>query len=64
MNMEPKNGWITYGGVRSVRVQVLGKVGGCYRVRFPTKKLGLKGHVGAVPRGSVSFDAPHLNVIG
>ncbi len=53
-------GWIYFNRVNSVRVDVLAEVGNCWRVRFTTRKLGLRGRVGAVPKSAVVFTPPHL----
>jgi len=59
-------GWMTYGGNKSIPVEILNpeEIGQRYqrtiKVRFFTRKMGLKGHVGRVVREALSFTPPHL----
>lgn len=55
-----RKGWITYRGHKSMPVEVIGQVGSTYRVRFTTRRFGLRGRVGPVPVPAVSFVPPHL----
>jgi hypothetical protein len=57
----PARGWV-YVGVKALPVTVLAVVGSNYRVRFLTRKRGLRGHVGPVPMTAVSFNPPQGRV--
>jgi hypothetical protein len=60
----PRQGWISPTPTESIPVLVLGRVGLCFRVRFTSRKRGLRNHVGTVRPGAVSFARPSADSSG